>query len=96
MITILVASVILAYGTIKAAKFLHQHLLYSIFGAPQAFFDTVPMGRILARFSTDLRTVDDTLPQNFQQFLSTFFRVGFIFFLFFFVLSINIGYNKQC
>lgn len=70
----------LAYGTIQAAKFLHHHLLYSIFGAPQSFFDTVPMGRILSRFGADLRTVDDVLPQNFQQLLSTCFRVGFYFF----------------
>lgn len=81
----------LAYGTIQAAKFLHHHLLYSIFGAPQSFFDTVPMGRILSRFGADLRTVDDVLPQNFQQLLSTCFRVGFYFF---FVLSINI--HRQC
>lgn len=88
MTLIVIATNTLLYGTIKAAQRLHQHLLNGVFGAPQTFFDTVPIGRILSRFSSDLRTVDDTLPQNFEQLLSTVGWVGFkIFFHQFFRLK---------
>lgn len=66
----------LAYGTIAAARILHRNLLHCIFGAPQHFFDTTPKGRIIARFSNDLNTLDYRLPLNLRQTLSTFFRVG--------------------
>lgn len=77
MIAILYASLILAYGTINASKCLHHHLLQGIFGAPQLFFDTLPKGRILSRFSGDFNTIDNTLPQNLKQAIYTFLRVGF-------------------
>lgn len=77
MITVLFSSVMLAYGTIAAAQYLHQCLLHCILGAPQHFFDTTPKGRVIARFSNDLNTLDFRLPLNIRQTLSTSFRVGF-------------------
>lgn len=38
-------------GSFKAARALHQRLLESVIRAPLRFYDTVPVGRILNRFS---------------------------------------------
>ncbi|XP_063740570.1 ATP-binding cassette sub-family C member 10 [Eleginops maclovinus] len=51
-----------AYGAICAATVIHTRLLGSVLKATVSFFDTTPMGRILNRFSSDLYTVDDSLP----------------------------------
>ncbi|XP_068607504.1 ATP-binding cassette sub-family C member 10 [Brachionichthys hirsutus] len=51
-----------AYGAICAASSIHSRLLDRVLKATGAFFDTTPMGRILNRFSSDLYTVDDSLP----------------------------------
>lgn len=77
VISMLFGSIMLSYGAISASKHLHRYLLHIIFGAPQKFFDTIPKGRIISRFSTDINTVDNRLPLNLRQTLTTFFRVGF-------------------
>lgn len=66
----------LAYGTMKAALFIHHILLHTILGAPMDFFDTTPKGRIIARFSNDINTIDNNLPMSLRQILNTIFRVG--------------------
>jgi len=38
-------------------------------------FDTTPLGRILSRFSKDIDTIDNVMPQIVAQFLSTCFSV---------------------
>ncbi|KAG9350239.1 hypothetical protein JZ751_026593 [Albula glossodonta] len=51
-----------AHGAICAASVIHNRLLGRVLKATVAFFDTTPFGRILNRFSSDLYSVDDTLP----------------------------------
>ena len=51
-----------AYGGVKAAKVIHQNLLGTIIKAKSYFFDVTSTGRILNRFSSDLYTIDDSLP----------------------------------
>jgi ATP-binding cassette subfamily C (CFTR/MRP) protein 10 len=51
-----------AYGGVCAAKVLHKKLLHSILRAPTAFFDVTPIGRIVNRFSSDIYSIDDSLP----------------------------------
>jgi len=46
---------------IRASTNMHNSLLYRVMGAPTAFFDTTPMGRIVQRFSKDLDQVDQQL-----------------------------------
>ncbi|XP_054634835.1 ATP-binding cassette sub-family C member 10 [Dunckerocampus dactyliophorus] len=51
-----------AYGAISAATVIHNRLLDRVLKATVTFFDTTPLGRILNRFSSDLYSVDDSLP----------------------------------
>ncbi|GBG77942.1 hypothetical protein CBR_g25873 [Chara braunii] len=51
-----------AYGGLRAACKLHDHLLRRVVFSPVDFFDRTPIGRILNRFSSDQYTVDYSLP----------------------------------
>ncbi|XVE89152.1 hypothetical protein DITRI_Ditri19aG0127600 [Diplodiscus trichospermus] len=51
-----------AFGGLKAAVQVHNKLLHKLINAPIQFFDQTPGGRILNRFSSDLYTIDDSLP----------------------------------
>ncbi|KAF5404162.1 Multidrug resistance-associated protein 1 [Paragonimus heterotremus] len=62
----LVMVISLANGLARASKGLHWHLLESILHAPNSFFDTTPSGRIVNRFSSDIDTVDITVPLNLR------------------------------
>lgn len=43
---------------IRASERLHSELTRSVLQAPQEFFDTTPLGRILSRFSKDMYSID--------------------------------------
>ncbi|XP_033985639.1 multidrug resistance-associated protein 7 isoform X2 [Trematomus bernacchii] len=64
-----------AYGAICAATVIHSRLLDSVLKATVSFFDTTPMGRILNRFSSDLYTVDDSLPFMLNILLANVFSL---------------------
>lgn len=53
----------------RASKNLHRNLLRTIMSAPTFFFDTTPVGRILARFSKDLDQIDNMLPMTMAFFI---------------------------
>lgn len=54
-----------------ASKKLHDKMLGSVLRAPITFFDTTPIGRIISRFSRDVQTLDELLPQFFSQMMTT-------------------------
>nr|XP_046230865.1 ATP-binding cassette sub-family C member 10 [Scatophagus argus]XP_046230873.1 ATP-binding cassette sub-family C member 10 [Scatophagus argus] len=64
-----------AYGAICAAMAIHNRLLDRVLKATVTFFDTTPMGRILNRFSSDLYSVDDSLPFILNILLATAFNL---------------------
>ena len=64
-----------AYGGICAARNVHKRLFGVVMEAKTSFFDTTPVGRILNRFSSDLYTVDDSLPFILNIFLARLFAV---------------------
>lgn len=66
----------MAYGANCASIILHRNVLFGIIRSPMKFFDITPVGRILARFSNDINTVDNTLPANLRQWLPCLLRVG--------------------
>lgn len=40
----------ISFGSVVAAKLLHNQMLKRIMRAPMSFFDTTPLGRIVNRF----------------------------------------------
>lgn len=62
-------------ATLVAATRLHKTMLRGIMHAPLNFFDTTPVGRILARFSSDVETVDDEFCEFFQFILDSVLEV---------------------
>ena len=71
----LFASFFLALGGIFAATLIHRRLLTNILRLPMSFFDTTPSGRILNRFSKDIYTIDETIPNCAEDFIFTLFIV---------------------
>jgi len=67
--------------SIKFARFIHKEMFSKVIRAPiNLFFDRIPSGRILNRFSKDLNVVDERLADTFQstveQFLSVLTSIG--------------------
>ncbi|CAN9510715.1 unnamed protein product [Ophioblennius macclurei] len=64
-----------AYGVICAASTIHNRLLDRVLKATVTFFDTTPVGRMLNRFSSDLYSVDDSLPFILNILLANLFSL---------------------
>jgi ABC-type multidrug transport system fused ATPase/permease subunit len=58
-------------ANVVTARRLHNSLVENVLHAPVSFFDTVPMGRILNRFTADLVTVDTLVGDNILFFMNT-------------------------
>ncbi|XP_037084927.1 multidrug resistance-associated protein 7-like [Pollicipes pollicipes] len=58
----LLRSFLFAYGGVRAARVVHDHLLQAVLQADLSFFAFNPVGRIVNRFSSDLFTIDSSLP----------------------------------
>ncbi|KAG0045862.1 hypothetical protein BGZ83_008926, partial [Gryganskiella cystojenkinii] len=56
-------------GNIRAGKRLHDRLLYKISRAQIRFFDKTPIGRIMNRFSADIKEIDEGVMEGLQAFL---------------------------
>lgn len=54
------------FGCLKAAVVTHDTFLSSVLRFPMSFFWTTPLGRTLARFSNDIRIIDERLSVNFS------------------------------
>eukprot|EP01113_Clastostelium_recurvatum_P036804 TRINITY_DN5307_c0_g1_i12.p1 TRINITY_DN5307_c0_g1~~TRINITY_DN5307_c0_g1_i12.p1 ORF type:complete len:1467 (+),score=254.63 TRINITY_DN5307_c0_g1_i12:503-4903(+) len=61
-ILVLGQSFLAALSGLTASSTIHDTTLRRVFGSPQSFFDTTPVGRILNRFTKDQDTLDNTLP----------------------------------
>uniref|UniRef100_A0A182MKW0 ABC-type glutathione-S-conjugate transporter n=1 Tax=Anopheles culicifacies TaxID=139723 RepID=A0A182MKW0_9DIPT len=75
VLTNFIASLTFALGALYAAKTMHELLLRYVLRWPMSLYDTTPLGRVLNRFSKDVDTVDNTLPQLIRSFLAQFFAV---------------------
>ncbi|VDO01653.1 unnamed protein product, partial [Rodentolepis nana] len=63
----------LAIGSAHASKRLHHNLLSRILHVPTGFFDLVPHGRIMNRFSNDVSIADHHLMISFRSMTNTLF-----------------------
>ncbi|KAJ3067239.1 hypothetical protein HDU98_009578 [Podochytrium sp. JEL0797] len=57
-------------ATVKKSRSLHDRALKAIVRAPMSFFDSTPLGQILANFARHLYLIDDSLPEALFQVLS--------------------------
>ncbi|KAK4687016.1 hypothetical protein P7C73_g3094, partial [Tremellales sp. Uapishka_1] len=57
--------------TYFASVRLHRSAIERVMFAPQAFFDTTPLGRIMNRFAKDIDTIDNTLGDAMRMAVST-------------------------
>jgi ABC-type multidrug transport system fused ATPase/permease subunit len=65
------------YFAVYCAQNLFMAMLKSVLGGRMSFFDTTPVGRMLARFSRDHDTIETSLPQNTNMFLVLTVRRSF-------------------
>ena len=69
--------VVMMFVGLAASRRLHAGLLKSVISAPLVFFDTTPVGRLLARFTKDIETIDTALPSTFGMlWMCIFFIIG--------------------
>jgi len=56
-------------GTLRATKYIHNHLLKSVLHWPTAVFDRIPSGRVMNRFGSDIDILDNVLPKELLELL---------------------------
>lgn len=62
-------------GSIRASRALFDKLCYTVLRTPLRWVDTVPLGRILNRFTSDFETVDARLSRDFSGELVDVFQL---------------------
>ncbi|KAK5651837.1 hypothetical protein OQA88_11606 [Cercophora sp. LCS_1] len=62
------------YASLKASRTLFEKMLFSVLRTPLRWADTVPVGRILNRFSADFNSVDSDLANNGTWFLANWLQ----------------------
>ncbi|RUS20234.1 hypothetical protein BC937DRAFT_95643 [Endogone sp. FLAS-F59071] len=63
-------SLVILLGAIKSARLFYEQLLIAVMRAPIRFFDTTPLGRIMARFTKDFETIDTSVAMSWGDFLN--------------------------
>jgi len=63
------AAIVALYIRLNASKTLFDALLERALHAPMKFFDTTPIGRIINRFSRDMYSVDQAVPNTYSSAL---------------------------
>lgn len=71
----LLRAISLIYSMVDAGNSLHDSMLRAVLAAPLRFFQENPIGRILNRFSGDMNTIDEMLPQFTLNFFQTTFVI---------------------
>ena len=67
-----IRAVIFAFYTVRCSSALHNAMFLSVLRSPMRFFESVPLGRILNRFSKDTDTMDDLLIRMAFDFVQLF------------------------
>ena len=76
-------SILLTYLlTLSASVVLHSRLLETVLRAPVLFFETVPVGRLLSRFSKDIDVLDQSIPEALVDSIACAFEVRHLISLF--------------
>lgn len=72
-------NVMYSLSALNAAALIHCGLLKNVLHLPMSFFDVTPLGRTLARFSSDVNGLDTYFPFIFKGVITTMITVGKIF-----------------
>ncbi len=69
--------VVLTYanGSWFAAKKLHEMFIHAMMNAPLSWYRTVPVGRIVNRFSRDMMALDNTISRVLMVFMEDFIKL---------------------
>ncbi|XP_063285544.1 multidrug resistance-associated protein 1-like [Pelobates fuscus] len=66
---IFAASASIIIGGVSVSRKLHTRLLYSVLRCPLSFFEKTPSGNLTNRFSKEMDTIDNIVPQILMMFL---------------------------
>lgn len=66
MTTYCVAYAVYIFGSVRASRRVHEKLIKSVMGTTLRFLDSTPIGRVIARFTQDMRAVDGSVTQTLQ------------------------------
>lgn len=66
---------VVARASLRASRTLHSSLIFKILRAPIRFFEKTPMGRLVNRFSKDIKDIDMDVAQFSSDFLSNVVKV---------------------
>ncbi|KAF9364357.1 Canalicular multispecific organic anion transporter 2 [Mortierella sp. NVP85] len=75
VLTYMIVDVYLTYvcnvhACVNASKTLHEKLLARVLRLPMSFFDVTPQGRLLNRFSSDISSIDESVPEGLLDVLT--------------------------
>ncbi|KAK8861563.1 hypothetical protein IAR55_002385 [Kwoniella newhampshirensis] len=65
IITLGASNVLFYLGAVKASREVHKRLVNRVFGAYMRFLDSTPVGRIISRFTKDIKTIDSNFTETF-------------------------------
>ncbi|RUS21137.1 P-loop containing nucleoside triphosphate hydrolase protein [Endogone sp. FLAS-F59071] len=68
-------SLVILLGALKATRFFYEQLLIAVMRAPIRFFDTTPLGRIMARFTKDFETIDTSMATGWGNFFNIILKM---------------------
>ena len=75
-LSIFIYACVASLRMVAASASLHNSMLERVLMAPMAFFDSTPLGRIVNRFSRDVETLDNQLPQIVFMLVTCVFSVA--------------------
>ncbi|KAJ8967485.1 hypothetical protein NQ314_002799 [Rhamnusium bicolor] len=75
VVSVVCANLLFTKAFLDGAVRIHKYLLNNVIRLPLTFFNITPIGRLLARFSSDINGVDIALPSIFQVIISNIIRV---------------------
>jgi ATP-binding cassette subfamily C (CFTR/MRP) protein 1 len=61
--------------SLEAGRSMFLELVSAVLFSPMSFFDTTPLGRVINRFSKDIYTIDEQIPQTVRGYLGTMAKV---------------------
>jgi ABC-type multidrug transport system fused ATPase/permease subunit len=78
---IMLRTVSMYSGSIRAAALLHKDMLFCILRTPLSFFDVTPFGRIINRFNRDIDIIDESIPHYFMVSVQNWLWLPLVYFM---------------